>query len=101
LLLVVILFVIPQGTASALSFAFLLLSSHPGFRHGTTKNKVEIRGMFFSTQKHAVTAPRLPRIPPQLHHKNTTPKTPISPKHPSKTPIKPQSSPRHHIQNFF
>jgi hypothetical protein len=57
-----------------------------------TKNKVEIRGMFFSTQKHAVTAPRLPRIPPQLHHKNTTPKTHIFPKHPSKTPIKPHLS---------
>jgi len=33
------------------------------------KNKVENRGMFFSTQKHVITAPRLPRIPPQLHHK--------------------------------
>jgi hypothetical protein len=53
------------------------------------KNKVEIRGMFFTAQKQAVTAPRLPRIPPQLHHENTTPKTPIFTKHPSKTPANP------------
>jgi hypothetical protein len=45
--------------------------------------------MFFDTQKHAVTAPRLPRIPPQIHHTKTTPKTRIFPKHPLKTPIKP------------
>jgi hypothetical protein len=53
---------------------------------GGTKNKVENRGMFFSTQKQAATAPHSPRIPPQLHHKNTTPKTPNLPKPPSKTP---------------
>jgi hypothetical protein len=46
--------------------------------------------MFFSTKKHVATAPRLPRIPPQLHHQKTTAKTRISLKHPSKTPIKPQ-----------
>jgi hypothetical protein len=49
---------------------------------GNRENKVEIRGMFFSTQKQAINAPRLPRIPPQLHHKNTTPKTPILQKPP-------------------
>jgi hypothetical protein len=63
---------------------------------GNRENKVEIRGMFFSTQKQAINAPRLPRIPPQLHHKNTTPKTPISPKPPLKTPIKAHLSPSHH-----
>jgi hypothetical protein len=68
---------------------------------GNRENKVEIHGMFFSTQKHAATAPRLPRIPPQLHHKNTTPKTPIFPKHPSKTPTNPHLSALTTTPNFF
>jgi hypothetical protein len=65
------------------------------------KNKVEIREEVFSAQKHAVITPRLPRIPPQLHHKNTTPKTRTSPKHPLKTPDKPQKIPHPPRPTFF
>jgi hypothetical protein len=71
----------------AVAFALTVARSPP------EENKGEIRGVFFNTQKHAVIAPRLPRIPPQLHHKNTTPKTRIFPKHPSKTPANRQQRP--------
>jgi hypothetical protein len=73
------------------------IRAQPGHRTGWRINKVEIRGMFLSTKKQAINAPQLPRIPPQLHHQNTTPKTPILPKPPLKTPMKAHVSPTHHV----
>jgi hypothetical protein len=40
---------------------------------------------FFDTTKVAVNGPRLPRIPPRFHHKNTTAKHPNFQKPPAKT----------------
>jgi len=45
-------------------------------RNRSTK-KLQIRGGFLAPQKPAVTRPRSPHKTPQLHHKNTTPNTPI------------------------
>jgi hypothetical protein len=57
--------------------------------------KIKLKSVaYFSTPKNTLSSqPRLPRIPPQLHHKNTTPKTRIFPKHPSKTPANRQQRP--------
>jgi len=41
-------------------------------------------------KKTTVSQPRLPRSPPQLHHKNTTPNHPLFAKNPAKTPTPPQ-----------
>jgi hypothetical protein len=42
---------------------------------------------FFSAEKHAVKAPRLPRNSPQTHHQSTTKSTRFSAKPPAKTTI--------------
>jgi hypothetical protein len=51
-----------------------------------SKNKVQNRGAFLAAKKFIASSPPQPRIPPQTHHQNTTPKHPLFPKHPSKTP---------------
>jgi hypothetical protein len=48
--------------------------------------------VFFGTTKRSINSPRFTTQSPQLHHKNTTPKTRIFPKPPSKTLAKPQQS---------
>jgi hypothetical protein len=65
---------------------------------GNRENKVEIHGMFLAPKKQAINAPQLPRIPPQLHHQNATPKTRNLPQPPSKTPIKAHVSTSQHTQ---
>jgi hypothetical protein len=70
------------------SIAHLFPDQFP--KENSQKNKVQKNGTFFTPKKPPVTTPRLPRIPPQLHHQKTTAKTRISLKHPPKTPIKPQ-----------
>jgi hypothetical protein len=47
-------------------------------RSSSAKNKLQKPVLFFFPQKHAAFGPRLPRIPPQTHHKNTTSKPPFS-----------------------
>jgi hypothetical protein len=58
-----------------------------------SKNKVQIRGVFFITTKRAINSPRFTTQPPQIHHKNTTPKTHVFSEPPSKTPAKQRNSP--------
>jgi hypothetical protein len=55
------------------------------------ENKVGKPVLFFRPQKVSVNSPRLPHIPPQNHHKNTTSAHPFLPKTPAKTPF-------HHAQ---
>jgi hypothetical protein len=63
----------------------------------SAKNKLQKPVLFFFQQKHAASRPRLPRIPPQTHHKNTTSKTPFS----QKTPVKTTNPPcRKNYSNF-
>jgi hypothetical protein len=50
------------------------------------QNKVQNRGAFLAVKKSVASSPSPPRIPPQIHHRNTTPKHPLFPKHPLKTP---------------
>jgi hypothetical protein len=65
------------------------------------QNKVENGVLFFDHCEVSFSCPRLPRIPPQLHHKSTTFCTPLFTKHPSKTPINNKNSPRHHTKLFL
>jgi hypothetical protein len=57
----------------------------PSLFHIRPENKYQSRGMFLSSAQHGVLYPRQPRISPQIHQQNTTPKRDLSPKHPSKT----------------
>jgi hypothetical protein len=50
-----------------------------------TKNKVAKPGASFACELVAAKPPHQPCNPPQIHHQNTTPKTILFPKHPSKT----------------
>jgi hypothetical protein len=63
----------------------------------TAKNKLQKPVLFFFAQKHAASRPRLPRIPPQIHHKNTTAKPPFS----QKTPVKTTNPPRQKKEAVF
>jgi hypothetical protein len=65
------------GLFSAIACLFITLS----------KNKLQNPVLFFDRKKVTVTAPRLPRIPPQTNHKNTTPKNRNYRKTPAKTPL--------------
>jgi hypothetical protein len=56
-------------------------------RHrGKVKNKVEIRGVFLVTIKHAANSPQKPRISPQLHHKKLHSTHTLSQNTPQKRP---------------
>jgi hypothetical protein len=59
----------------------------PKVQIGPSKNKVEKGVLFFGRRKVSDNLPRLPRIPPQNHHKNTTSAHLFSSKTPAKTPI--------------
>jgi hypothetical protein len=54
----------------------------------TTKNILKNSGKFLDAKKRPSTHHDLPRNPPQLHHKNTTTKHPVSQKPPEKTPLR-------------
>jgi hypothetical protein len=68
---------------------------------GPLKNKPENRGVFFGPQNMTAKTPLSPRKTPQLHHQNTTSKTPFFLKHPQKTPIKRRKIPDHQPGIFF
>jgi len=51
------------------------------------RNKLQKVGVFFAPKKVVAKAPRLPRKPPQIDHKNTTTKYAFPPKPPAKTPV--------------
>jgi hypothetical protein len=72
----------PRAKRRIPAFRLCLRSSSPN-----PKNKLQNPVLFFSLEKVTVTSPRLPRIPPQTHHKNTTLKTRISAKNPAKSPL--------------
>lgn len=50
------------------------------------QNKSQNRGVLFRPENTTAKTPSSPRIPPQLHHQNTTSNHHASPKTPSKTP---------------
>jgi hypothetical protein len=67
----------------------------------STKNKAEKSGRFLEGQKRAVNSPRLPRNSPRNNHKFTIRKASLFPKHPRKTPAKPQEMPLSPLLKFF
>jgi hypothetical protein len=52
--------------------------------------------VFFITTKRVINSPRFTTQPPQLHHKNTTPKTHVFPDPPQKRPQNRAFLPRRH-----
>jgi hypothetical protein len=56
----------------------------PSLFHITPENKSQSRGMFLSSAQHGVLYPRQPRISPQIHQQNTTPKRDSSQNTPQK-----------------
>jgi hypothetical protein len=53
----------------------------------TGSKKLQHLVLFFKAEKRAVRCPRLPRIPPQTHHKSTTRCTRFFAKTPAKTAL--------------
>ena len=92
---------------SSTNVLYLTVTGHHGEQAktlpplGNRENKVEIRGMFFSTKNTPLNAPRLPRIPPQLHHQKHHTQNTHFPKTPFKNAHRKRTYPRpHHAQNF-
>jgi hypothetical protein len=61
----------------------------PAFAQASSprKNKIQKAVLFLDPEKVTVGGPRLPHVPPQIHHDLPSRNTPKTPKTPTKTPF--------------